>query len=415
MPNPNNTRELNNLMAERATELQNAQAAYDASNQAAYDAAMERVTNMNTRIEQLQNLIREENRQPAAEPSAAEQRDAMEARVEALRAGRSITFDASFVRNALRGLPYDSTTLSTGSLVAPTGAGSHIRGADSAQSAILDQVSVMDLTGLSSWEEPYVKSELTANKQSVKTAAGTLRAASDPAFRVAKLSPYELSVTSFVDRNIRDLSPAAYDAKITRMAMRALRAGAIDLIFNGDGQPSPDFFGIKTAKNTLGEAIYETVNVSAIDETLLDELVFSYGGDEELGGNARLYLHKMDLQALGKIRGTNEKQRLFKITPEAGNANTGLISDGGLIVPYALGSKLTALSGSAAGAEAVQTMLYGDPSNFLLGLFGGFTIRVDESYKAGERMLTILGDAKVGGNLVEDKGFVVATLAASGG
>ena len=30
--------------------------------------------------------------------------------------------------------------------------------------------------------------------------------------------------------------------------------------------------------------------------------------------------------------------------------------------------------------------------------------------KAVERMLTILGDAMVGGNLIVDKGFVVATV-----
>lgn len=62
-------------------------------------------------------------------------------------------------------------------------------------------------------------------------------------------------------------------------------------------------------------------------------------------------------------------------------------------------------------------MLYGDPSNYELGLFGDFTVRVDESIKGEERMLTILGDAMVGGNLIVDKGFVVATLpkASSGG
>ena len=42
-------------------------------------------------------------------------------------------------------------------------------------------------------------------------------------------------------------------------------------------------------------------------------------------------------------------------------------------------------------------------------------MRVDESVKAVERMLTILGDAMIGGNLIVDKGFVVATVAKTGG
>ena len=59
-------------------------------------------------------------------------------------------------------------------------------------------------------------------------------------------------------------------------------------------------------------------------------------------------------------------------------------------------------------------MVYGDPQNYELGLFGYYTVRVDKSVKAVERMLTILGDAMVGGNLIVDKGFVVATLPATG-
>src|SRR5699024_8780005 len=123
------------------------------------------------------------------------------------------------------------------------------------------------------------------------------------------------------------------------------------------------------------------------------------GGDEELGGNCRLYLNKKDLLALGKLRGTNEKRRLFDIVPDAANPNTGTIREGGTIVPYSISSKLTALSASVKGSSAIQTMVYGDPMNYDLGLFGAYTVRVDESVKAVERMLTILGDAMVGGNL----------------
>lgn len=415
MANENNRRKLNDLMAQRDTQLSQAQAAYDSNDQASYTSSMEQVTNLNTEIGRVQDLIREEDRYPATPPSPAEQKDAMEARVEALRRGDPITFDASFVRDQLRSLPSNSTTLANGNLVQPTGVGTTIRGADSAQSSIIDQVSVMDLTGLGGWEEPYVKAELLANAQKVAIAAGTLRVSSDPTFRIAKLSPYEVNVTSYVDRNIARLSPAAYDAKITSMAMRALRRAVISLIFNGDGQASPDFFGIKTAKNKDNEPIFKTVAVSGVNVDLLDDLVFAYGGDEEMGGNAALYLAKKDLKAIGRLRGTNEKQRLYKVASSPGNANTGTITDGGLIIPYALGSALTELTGATAGAEAIQTMLYGDPANFLLGLFGGFSIRIDESYKAAERMFTILGDVMVGGNLIADEGFVVATVPAAGG
>lgn len=186
------------------------------------------------------------------------------------------------------------------------------------------------------------------------------------------------------------------------------------MIFNGDGQSTNDMFGVKTAKNMEGSPIYASLDVEAVGPDLLTELMFAYGGDEELGGNCRLYLNKKDLLALGKLRGTNEKRRLFDIVPDAANPNTGTIREGGTIVPYSISSKLTALSASEKGSSAIQTMVYGDPMNYELGLFGPYTVRVDESVKAVERMLTILGDAMVGGNLIVDKGFVVATLPANG-
>ena len=220
-----------------------------------------------------------------------------------------------------------------------------------------------------------------------------------------------------MDRNLSRLSPAAYEEKIRAMAMQAMRRKVAGLIYAGDGQSSPEMFGVKNAANTDGEPLYDTLTVTAgsITADTLMELYFAYGGDDELGGSAGLYLNKADLKAIGELRGTNEKRRLFDITPNEGNPNTGVIKDGGYIIPYTLSSGLTALSTAAASSSAaVQTMLFGNPLAYELGLFGGYTIRVDESYKAQERMLTILGDVFVGGNLVVDKSFVIATVAKTG-
>ena len=159
-----------------------------------------------------------------------------------------------------------------------------------------------------------------------------------------------------------------------------------------------------------GAEISKKLELAAtVDENLLTEIFFAYGGDETLGANARLYLNKKDLLSLGKIRGTQDKKRVFEITPEGGNPNRGMIKDGGTMIPYAINSYLTALTGAST---ETQTMVYGDPMNYEVGLFGDFSIRVDESIKGVERMLTILGDAMVGGNLIVDKGFVVVTTPA---
>ena len=295
----------------------------------------------------------------------------------------------------------------------PTRVGTTIRDGLAPVSSIIDQVSVQDLTGCQAIMEPILTDEMDAQSGKVSTMAGTTRTASDPTFSAAKISPYEVNVTSFVDRNLSRLTPVAYEEKIRSLAMRALRRKVASLIYNGDGQTSPDMYGIKTAKDVAGNALFKTVNVSSIAVGFLDDVVYAYGSDEEVGGNARLFLNKWDLQAIGKLR-NSDGDKYYKIVPDPANANIGRIIDDGLIVPYTIGSALTALSKSTAGSTAIQTMAYGDPINYMLGLFGSYSVRIDESYKAGERMHTILGDVFVGGNLVVDDGFVIATLPKSG-
>ena len=154
------------------------------------------------------------------------------------------------------------------------------------------------------------------------------------------------------------------------------------------------------------------VDSNTIGVDTLKNIVFAYGGNDELGGNARLFLTKEDLAAFGAVRGTNEKKALYEITPSTENPNVGTIKEGGVIVPYTIYSGLTSLSKATQGAEAIQTMLYGDPANFELALFGDYTIEVYKETKAVEGMLTVIGEVMAGGNVVVDGGFVVVTLKA---
>ena len=391
---------LYDLINKRAGLLQQAEAALEADNRTEYQSLMEQVANLNGEIQQVQDLLAEQDRQmlAAPAPTGSEAMDMIQERTAALQRGDNVTFTANEVRRALS----NQTTLATGTIVQPAGAGAEIRDpVGNVVPSIVDRVRVVDMTGMGSFMEPYVITELDAKDGKVEETAGTARTAStDPTFGVAEIKPYELSVTSYVDRNIARLSPASYYDKIFGMAMRALRRKLAELIINGDDPSTPTFFGITNAKNKAASNIFaEAALGSAIDVNTLDTLYFAYGSDEAMGAGARLLLTKTSLKALGQLRGTNEKRRLLTITPEPTNPNSGTIVDGGLVLPYDL-----------VKAVGDTKLLYGDPMNFEVGLFGDYTIRVDESVKAVERMYAILGDAFVGGNLVVDKGFVVGTI-----
>ena len=239
------------LSNQRAVQLDAANTAMEAGNTADYDAAMERITNLNQEIARVQNLIAEQERViDARQPSPSEARDMAEDRANTLRSGGEITFAEDEVRRFIR----NSVTLATGTLAEPTGVDGVIHDAiGNVPSSIIDRVSVMDLTGLGSFLVPYAISDLTANAGKVATLAGTVRTGgSDPAFAYSELRPYEVNVTQYIDRNISRLTPVAYFNYIQSMDMRAMRRKVATLIANGDGQSTPDMYGLKTAKNQDG-------------------------------------------------------------------------------------------------------------------------------------------------------------------
>lgn len=395
---PDIRRQLIDLGSQRAGFLAEMENAIEKKDTAAYDSAYQKLQNVNAEMTRVQTVIDEQDRK-FSPISGAERKDMVEDRVNDLRNKKSIQFTAAEVKTAIR----DALLVGSGQIVEPVGAGSTIHDpVGVGYSSIVNQVRALDLTGVSAWQEPYMISGLTAHSGDVKSVAGTARAESSPSFGVAEIHPFEVSVTSFVDRNLQDLSPAAYFDTVYNKAMTALKYEIASLIINGKTSGTTTFHGIATAKNKDGRNIFASLEAAPIGVDTLDELYFAYGDDDTIGANARMLLSKRNLRALGKIRGTNEKGKLYTINRDNNNANTGVIMEGGTIVPYTL-----------ASAVGEGKLLYGDPMNYLLGLFGGYTIRVDESCKAVERLITILGDVKVGGNLVVHHGFVSQEISAA--
>ena len=393
-------RKLIALAKDRTAALDAAEAAIKAGNKEEYDQWMGEVRTIDDQMTDIRALIQaQESVVDVGAMAPAEVVDMANERGNDLLNHRSVKLSS---RDVLRELK-NAVTIG-GTLVQPRGVDSEIHGEGAPITSILDMVQVQDLTGLGSYEVPYLISEfdgtvgdLTANSGQARTGS------SDPTFGISVIEPLEITTTSYIDRNLSKISPANYYERVHSMALRALRRKAAALIVNGDSLTTHKMLGIKGAKNKAGADIIATDTYSAIDVNTLDDLYFAYGADTELAGEAVLQLTKADLKAIGQLRGTNEKGRLFSITPQ-GNGNRGVIADGGVQVPYVLVPDLSA-----------GDLIYGNPMHFLLGLFGDYEIRVDESVKAIERMHTILGDVSIGGNVIEHHGFVYHSKALSQG
>lgn len=387
---------MNELIGTRADLIAAAERELAAGNNAEYRANMDKAKALNPQIDDLKAVVDEYDRYDIKHaPTFGNDARDMKAMGEHLLAGERVNFDT---RNIMEAMRTNSVTFS-GSLVTPTGGSSQLNDGHAAQvSTLVNQVRVEVFDGMTAYEEGYLKSMQEASAGAAKTVSGTARQESAPVWKKAKLTGHEVQVTTFVDRNISRLSPANYAAKCQGYAMRALLKRINTMICNGDALGSHEVFGIINAKNTDGENIFATAaSVTAIGEDTLRSLVFGYGGDEEVASQARLVLSKASLDAFGRVKiKSDDHRKLYDITQMG---NTGTIKEGGLVVPYTICS-----------AIGDSTIAYGDPMAYLLALFGNYSIRVDESVKSVERMIAILGDVLVGGNLTVDKGFSVASL-----
>lgn len=398
MPNLNigtSRQKLNDLKGQRADFVDAAAVALNSGNRTEYQAQMAKATGLDEQIKDLENLVAEYDRYDIIHaPTFGSDRRDMQAMGEHLMAGERVNFQPTeILQNFRRNLAF------SGSLVAPTGGGANVNDGTAAQvSTLVNQVRVESFAGMNAWEEAYLKTMQTATSGKPSTVGGTARTSSDPVFKKAKLLASEIQVTSFVDKNIQALAPTDYAAKVQQYALKALLRKANEQVVKGDALTTHEMFGIINGKNTDSEDIFQTMSgVTAINKDTLRKLVFGYGGDEEIASQARLVLSKASLDAFGQITvGTDDNRKLYEITSEG---NTGVIREGGLVVPYTI-----------ASAIGDKTLAYGDPMSYLLGLFGPYSIRIDTSVKSVERMIAILGDALIGGNLVADKGFAVANL-----
>lgn len=294
--------------------------------------------------------------------------------------------------------------VSSGHIATPKGVGG-INDHFNIVSSIVDQVDVEDLTGMGSYEVSYAVPGMEADM----TVEGEEANESDPVFKNAAVIPFSVDVITYVSTKIKKLSPLRYEEKVKQLALNALRAKVGKLIISGNGTTQQ--YGIINAKNTDDEAICEELAIKAgeIDETTLRKIVFAYGGDENVGPNAVLYLNKEDLVAFGDVRGTNEKAAVYEIIPDGSDRSKGIIKDGGLSVPYVINSACKPHATATAGN---YTMVYGDPMNYITGLFGDYEIKVSEDYRFGKKQLAIMGEVEVGGNVQAHHGFIVVKATA---
>ncbi len=262
-------------------------------------------------------------------------------------------------------------------------------------SSLIDRVKVVPLPGGESYKRGFVKGYGTGGH----TAEGADYNTAEPTFGYAEMTKTKITAYCEEPEEIAKLAPADYDGVIsgsTEIAVRKFLSKQILIGQGGAGKLYGIFYNPKDSNDDIIDRNTD-ISIPAIDKNTLDEIIYAYGGDEDVEDIATLILNKMDLKAFATLRLEDGKKAYTVVN----HGNTGTI-DG---VPYIINSACNAVSNSATTAGS-YCMAYGPLSNYELPVFSDMDIQRSTEFKFKQGQIAHRADIFVGGNVAAYNGFL---------
>lgn len=138
----------------------------------------------------------------------------------------------------------------------------------------------------------------------------------------------------------------------------------------------------------------DITTITAVADDTLDEIIYSYGGDEEVEDVAVLILSKKDLKKFAKLR-DKQGRKVYTIV---NHGNTGTIDE----VPYIINSACAEIGGT----KNAYCMAYGPLSNYEVAVFSDIETAKSTDYKFKSGQICYKGCVFMGGNVVARNGFI---------
>ena len=264
-------------------------------------------------------------------------------------------------------------------------------------STLVDLVKVTPLNGGEAYQRGYVagygeggaQDEETGDYEDVETK-----------FNYADINKQEITAYQEQPKAVKKLADAAYGDEIVKGIGISIKKKLSKAILTGYKQ----IIGIFQNPNKFAINSNTDIKLSKIDEDTLDEIVYTYGGDEDVENDAALILNKKDLKAFKKVRYPDGK----KVYEIVNNGNTGTI-DG---IPFVINSACKAISDATTNVDD-YCMAYGSLSNYELAVFSDLEVEESNDYKFKQGQIAHRGDGFFGGNVVAKNGFVRVKKAAA--
>ncbi|MGE7630509.1 phage major capsid protein [Bacillus cereus] len=291
-----------------------------------------------------------------------------------------------------------AVTVGSGNVVLPKHSATDIRPTFNEVSTLIDRVSSKTLKGGESYQQPYIKSYGEGDY----TTEGNDYNTSETTFGYADITKAKVTAYSEDTEELQKLPAADYDAEVMKGITVATRKKLTREILIGTGATNR-LAGIFSAAATAIDSATD-LEVSAIDASTLDEIIYSYGGDEDVEDAAVLILNKLDLKAFAKLR-TSDGKKVYNVVSQG---NSGTI-DG---VPFIINSACKAVS-DAKTTAGQYSMAYGPLSNYQLTIFSDMDVQRSTDFKFKQGMIAHRGSVFAGGNVISKNGFLRVKKAAT--
>lgn len=320
-----------------------------------------------------------------------------EERGQNLKNGKTVKFSAKV---ALMGA---KNALSVTQTVTPQHTADDLKETFNDVSSLVDRVKRVPLNGGETYQRGYVKSY---GDGAGATAEGADYNPTEPVFGYVTIEKEKITAYTEEPEEMVKLPNADYDGVVEGSVSKAIRRYMSRQILIGDGTTGK-FKGIFHNPTKAEEQVIDPktdIELTGIDDGTLDEIIYSYGGEEEVEAVAVLILNKKDLKAFAKLR-DKQGRKVYTIV---NHGNTGTI-DG---VPFIINSACKAVVDDKTTAGS-YVMAYGPLENYEMPIFSDIDARKSTDYKFKQGQIAYRADIFAGGAVAAYNGFVRAKKKAS--
>ncbi len=256
-------------------------------------------------------------------------------------------------------------------------------------STLVDKVKVVNLKGGETYKKAFVKN----HGEGGITGEGAAYADTEPEYGYCTITKVKVTAYTEITEELEKLPAIPYQAEVIKNINVSLRKKISQQILKGAGD-SNTFTGIFSDK-AVALAESKPLYIDEINEDTLDDIIFAYGGDEEVEGGSVLILNKNDLRAFARLR-TKEGRKVHTIDYKA------CTIDG---IPYVINSNCSAISDTNT-SDGAYCLAYGSLTNYEVPIFSGVEIGKSTDYKFKDGIICYKASVFTGGNVVGFNGFL---------